>query len=182
MVMIVRIFGLSKQRLRWRSSGPDERLADCSRKHVVEIKMQLSEHTHSRPAVTVDGNLRFNADLEICADPDNSRIDGSNSREGEAEIISHRNRELCLDNGDEMVDEIRKVEINYIGFQVRHTVLQRPAIKQLLRNRDLLHEIEGTRGNAIPELARQRQGPSPTHGIWQIAKPFPKLNEGVSTL
>src|ERR1700730_5099266 len=103
-----------KQELRRRNSWTNERLADRRWEYVIEIEMQLRNYPDPAPAVTIDRDDRFDADLKIIADPDHAGVDGASGPKGHAEIVGHRRLKLRFDDRDEVIDEVRQLEIDNV--------------------------------------------------------------------
>src|ERR1700693_1013671 len=101
MAMNIRMAESSEAKLAGRGRGAaKQRLSDGRREYVVEIKVQLSEHADAVAARGVDRDRRFQADLEIAADPDHARIDGAGGDKTVAEIVGNRRRHLEFDDRD----------------------------------------------------------------------------------
>ena len=103
-------------------------------------------------ALAVDRYHRLQADLEIASDPDHAGVDRP-GRHTVAEIVGDRRRELCLDDRNEMIDEVGELKILDLGFQVGHAVLQRAAVGEHLRHVDVLFDEARPGGNLITDLA-----------------------------
>ena len=141
--------------------------------HVVEIKVQLGNKAHTRPARPIYGNHGLKADLKIAADPDRSRIDGAGRLVGVAEIVGNGRGELRLGNEDQVIDEIGELEVFHLGFQIGHAVLERCPIDHHLRNINALRHVIGHSWDLITDLTGDRERPRPTKVIGKLANPWP---------
>src|SRR5258708_26478272 len=103
--------------------GAKERLADPAWIDVVEIKVQLRDHANVGPALPVDWNKGFDAELKGVSDPDEPGIDGPGRHGSRREGIRHRRLQCCFNQRDETDDEIRQPEDYYGGLQKRHSDL-----------------------------------------------------------
>ena len=93
-------------------------------------------------AEAVHWNNGLYADLIIVTDPDRARVDGPDRGGRQPEVVGDRRGELRFDDRDQMFDELRQVEIDHVLCQVRNAVLQRPAVDQVLRNRNVVDHVE----------------------------------------
>ena len=90
-----------------RRPGADQRLPERGRENVIEIEMQLSDHTHPAAALIVDGKDGFDADLEITSDPDHAWSDESGRHEAVAKIVGDRGHQADFDDWDQVIEEVR---------------------------------------------------------------------------
>ena len=85
---------------------------------------------------------RLSTDLEIGADPDHAGINRSDCDGAVAEIVGDGRRELRLNNRNQMIDEVRKLVIVNLRFQIGHAVLNGSAVGQYLWNEDVLVDVK----------------------------------------
>src|SRR5262245_49209231 len=102
--------------------------------------MELTKKADAGAAGAVDRDYGLRPDLEIIPHPNHARIDGTGSECAIAEIVGDGSGELCLDDRNQVIDEIRQLVIANLRFQIRHTVLNRSAIDQHLWNRSTFHD------------------------------------------
>src|SRR3954447_13191491 len=130
--------GIVPGRDEWRMSVPrswdcglgdiaEDRLADPTRIDGVEIEVQLRDDADIGPALAVDWNKGFKAELEFVPDPDETRIDGAGRQCSRGEGIRRRGLKGCLDQRNEAIDEIRQAEINDRTPEIGHAVLNSSA-------------------------------------------------------
>src|SRR3954453_11274612 len=105
----------------------EDRLSDPTRVDGIEIEVQLRDHPDIGPALPVDWNQGFNAELEFVSDPDETRIDGAGRQCSRGEGIRHWRLEGCFDQRNEAIDEIRQAEINDRTPEIGHAVLNSSA-------------------------------------------------------
>src|ERR1700687_1985231 len=127
--------------------------------------MQLAENADPAAAFAIDRYHGLQTPLEIASDPDHAGIDRSGRGVGIAKIIRNRRRKTCFDDRNKMIEKLRKLKINDLGFQIGHAVLQGCAVDQLLWNKDVLGEIEGVRGNLIAGLSGHGECTKPRKAI-----------------
>src|SRR5450631_294849 len=166
--------------LRGRRCVAEDRFAEAVRKQVVEVEVQLSENAHAGAAGTIDGDDRFEADLEIFADPDDARIDKSGGPDSGAVIVGDRRLELKLDDRNQMVEKTGQVKVDHVRPEVRHAVLKRPTVGEKLRVQ-LLRRVPAIRIDrrsprlaryCVADLAGQRERSRRTRVVRQAAKPL----------
>ena len=136
--------------------------------------MQLAENADAVATCTVERELRLEPHLEIATDPDHTRINGAGRKKVVAEIVGDRRRHLELDDRDQVIDEIGKLQILYLRFQIRHAVLQRSTPGQHLRDKSALHQVERLRWNLITDLACNCERASHPAASGRSPKPLPK--------
>src|SRR5579872_359678 len=166
----------SKGQLTGTRRSAEQWLSDAPREHVVEIEMQLSNDPNAGAALAVDRDHRLQPDLEITSDPDDAGVDGASGRIGVAEIVGDGRGQAGFHDRDQVIDEIGQSEIDNLGFQVGHAVLQRGAVDQLLRNEDVLGEVERAGRNLVADLSGEGEGADAAKAVRQIAKTFPEIN------
>ena len=105
------------------ASAAEERLSDCAREHIVEIKMQLSNDADAGPTLSIDRDNCLETHLKISADPDHTRVDCASRDGAVAEIVGDRGLEIRLDDRNQMIDEIGQLIIVNFRFQIGHAVL-----------------------------------------------------------
>src|SRR5947209_2664114 len=89
----------------------EDRLADPTRIDGVEIEVQLRDDADIRPALPVDWNKGFNADLEFVSSPDEAGIDGTCRQRARGERIRNGRLEGCFDQRNKTINKIRQAEI-----------------------------------------------------------------------
>src|SRR3954453_7453738 len=187
--------GIVPAREEWRMSVPrkwdcglsgiaEDRLADPTRAEGVEIEVQLRDDADISPALPVDWNKGFNADLEFVSNPDETRIDGAGRQCSRGEGIRHRGLEGCLDQRNEAIDEVRQAEINDRTPEIGHVVLnssapvQHAGMKFGVGRQIAAIRIDAEAGGGMParnritDLAGDSDRPQPGQGVGQIAKTF----------
>src|SRR5437764_5183595 len=85
----------------------ENRLADPARVDVVEIEVQLCDNTEIGPTLPVDGNQRFDTELEGLPNPDDPGVDGASRPGAGGECVRDGRLQVCFDQRDQMIDEIR---------------------------------------------------------------------------
>ena len=133
--------------------------------------MQLRNGADAVAALPVDWDHRLDGELIGISDINNAGIDGAGGHGAGREGIRHRRLQRCLDQRDQMIEEIRQAEIDHGGFQIGHAVLQRTAPVQNLRV-EVSADIAGIgidccrrsrARDSIAELSGDRERPRPSH-------------------
>ena len=84
--------------------------------------------------------------------------------------------DICeFDDRDQVIDEVRQLQVVDFGFQIRHAVLDRSTPGQHLRDERLLHYVERTAWNLIADLAGHSEGAQPAGAVGQVAETFAEI-------
>src|SRR5665647_2855138 len=166
----------------------EDRLADATWVDVIEIEVQLCDHTDIGAALPVDRYQRLDAKLKAISDPYHTGIDGARRRRPRRERIRHRRLQIGFDQRDQMIDEIRQAEIHHRRFQIRHAVLDGSTPVQNARmifgidRRIAAVGIDAEGAGRVPardrvtELAGERDRPDPRKRIRKIAETFAEIH------
>jgi hypothetical protein len=156
-------------------AATEQRPTNRGREHVVQIKMQLAQETDAGAAGMVHRDDGLRSDLEVSAHPDHPWIDRADGDRAVAEIVGDWCCELGLDDRNEVIDEIGKLVIADLRFQVRHAVLNRSAIDQRLRNERAGIDVERAGRELITDLPGDREGAQPPERVGQVAKALAEI-------
>ncbi len=135
--------------------------------------MQLRDHPDIGAALPVDRDQRLDGDLKGASNPDDAGIDGARRHRSRGECVRHRRLHRCLNQRDQMIDELRQAEVDHRGLQIGHAVLNRsPPVQHARMELGVDGLIAGIRidaegrcevsgRNRIADLARDRDRPDP---------------------
>src|ERR1700745_4098318 len=105
----------------------EQRLSERAREDVVEIEVELPDRPDAGAARVIDRNDRLEADLEVASDPDHARTDRAGDDEVVAEIVLNGRYEPRFDDRDQVIEEVRKSEVDYVRLEIGHAELERVA-------------------------------------------------------
>src|SRR5262249_34559306 len=165
-----------------------QRLADAAWIDVVEIVMQLRDHSDVAAAFPVDWDNRLDPELEIFPDPEHTGVDRTRRKCPGGEGIGHRGLETGFNQRDQMIEEIGQAKINDGRFQIGHAVLDRSTpvedARMKLGVEDRIsavgidahqwREIPGR--NCVTELAPDRDRPDPCQRVRQVPEPLSEVD------
>src|SRR5262245_35706860 len=105
---------------------------------VVEIEVQLPDHSDVLSRPLVDGNLRLDADLHVSAEPDDARVDRSRRAARVLRIIE-RGLHREFHEGNQAVERRAQADVPHEGLKIVEIVLDTEAP---LRDRSIRQAVD----------------------------------------
>src|SRR5215831_21427292 len=154
---------------------------------VIQIEVDLGQHAHILSGPLVDRDHRLDAKLDVAAEPDDPRVDGTRRMPGERPI--HGRLQGQLDERDHPIEGSRQADVPHERLQVLQTVLHRETPLEdggieLVMHLDVAVIVE--RGDLVVRPAGYRPakdtgyryGLQPFHGVRQITKALAEVKLG----
>src|SRR2546421_10820930 len=103
-----------------RISATGQRLAYASGKEIVQEEVDLEERARPSSGGGIGGNDGFEAELQVSARPENSRIDSS---DGRSTAAIERFLQRDLDEGDQAIERLAQSHVLHERLQIGDAVL-----------------------------------------------------------